>query len=73
LNTPRKKIKQTLLSGTDLKDWQADVWTVRPSDSGITLEGSPEDVLVLSLEEHSAGGYLWDVDSLNEQGFSDTR
>lgn len=70
LGVQPKKIKQGLLGGAELEDWHADVWSLNMSDNGIRVEGSPGDVLVLSLTEHSAGGYLWQTDSLERSGFS---
>jgi len=34
------------------------------------LIGGPDDFLVLSLEEHSGGGYEWDMDPLPSVGLS---
>jgi hypothetical protein len=39
-------------------------------DAGTRIDGSRNDLFVLRLEEHSGGGYLWDIDQLKASGFA---
>ena len=34
------------------------------------IDGSRDDHFVLNLEEHSGGGYLWNINQLKESGFA---
>jgi len=45
-------------------------------DEGVTLEGQPKALFLLTLNEKPAAGYLWNLDELKAQGFAilrDTR
>ena len=42
-------------------------------DAGTRIDGSRNDLFVLRLEEHSGGGYLWDIDQLKASGFAIVR
>src|SRR5258708_903253 len=37
------------------------------------IDGSRNDYFVLRLNEHSGGGYLWNIDQLRESGFAVVR
>ena len=39
-------------------------------DAGTRIDGSRNDLFVLKLNEHSNGGYLWNIDDLRESGFA---
>ena len=39
------------------------------ADDGLTLEGTPDDVVIFRLSERASAGYLWDEARLPEQGF----
>ncbi len=48
--------------------WHPDVWLLSDRDKGAQLVGSPEDFLVLNLQEHLAGGYEWDIEPVPSNG-----
>src|ERR1019366_2955995 len=48
-------------------------WLLTERDVGARIDGSRNDMFVLRLEEHSGGGYLWDIDQLKESGFAIVR
>lgn len=58
---PPKMAKQQAMSGVAPQSWHPDVWLLSVRDKGAQLVGSPEDFLVLQLEEHLAGGYEWGI------------
>ena len=58
-----KKTKQSILGGYEPANFKRDVWVVGSNDSGARLFGSPGDLFVLRLKEHSGAGYLWTVTS----------
>ena len=73
---PPKKSKQDILYGPYLKQSWANVWSLTLNDSGITLVGTPEDVIQIDLLERASAGLTWNVDGIQEQGFeilADTR
>jgi len=49
------------------------VWLLTERDAGTRIDGSRNDLFVLRLEEHSGGGYLWDIDQLRASGFGIVR
>ncbi|MFM0389645.1 ImmA/IrrE family metallo-endopeptidase [Paraburkholderia dipogonis] len=53
---PPKKSKQQAMSDVVPTSWHSDVWLLSDRDRGAQLVGSPEDFLVLNLQEHLAGG-----------------
>jgi Zn-dependent peptidase ImmA (M78 family) len=58
-----KTSKQRALAGFKPDSWRdTDVWLLRVTDSGTQVLGDPHDKLVLDLEEHAAGGYVWDLE-----------
>lgn len=61
---PPKEAKQQAMSDVVPTSWHSDVWLLSDRDKGAQLVGSPEDFLVLNLEEHLAGGYEWDIEPL---------
>jgi Zn-dependent peptidase ImmA (M78 family) len=70
LKTEPKTIKEALLAGYRPSDYRGDVWLLTTRDAGTRIDGSRNDLFVLRLEEHSGGGYLWDIDQLRESGFA---
>lgn len=69
IDTPPKKIKQSILDGINLPNWHPNVWLLTNRDEGMLLQGGPNDVFLLRLKENSGGGYLWNIDDLRDSGF----
>jgi len=65
---PRRAKLAALAGRASLEDSWANVWVVTEADSGLRLEGTPNDVIVFRLSEHAAAGYLWDETQLRQQG-----
>ena len=65
-----RDLKKALLVDYQPLDYRRDVWLLTEHDSGTSISGSAEDLIVLRLEEHSGGGYLWNVEDLTRSGFS---
>ncbi len=65
-----KRIKQGLLEGYEPEDWRSDVWLLTEKDEGAVIEGGPNDLFIATLREHSAAGYLWNIDELRAAGFA---
>ena len=59
----------TLAGRARLENPWANVWVITEADSGLSFEGTPDDVVVFRLSEHASGGYLWDETELARQGF----
>ena len=68
-----KRLKEALLADHRPTDYRGDVWHLAERDAGLLIEGSRDDHFVLNLEEHSGGGYLWNIDQLKESGFAIVR
>jgi len=73
LDTPPRELKAALLKPYRPKDYRGDVWLLSERDAGMRIDGSRNDLFVLRLEEHSGGGYLWDIDQLKASGFGIVR
>lgn len=56
-----REIKKSILKALEPDSWWLDVWSLDERDNGTFLELAPNDVLDITLTEHSGGGYLWDV------------
>ena len=65
---PPREAKQHAMSDVVPSSWYPDVWLLSDRDKGAQIIGSPEDFLVLNLEEHLAGGYEWDIDPVPSAG-----
>jgi Zn-dependent peptidase ImmA (M78 family) len=65
---PPKMSKQQAMSDVVPASWHSDVWLLSDRDRGAQLVGSPEDFLVLNLQEHLAGGYEWDIEPVPSNG-----
>jgi Zn-dependent peptidase ImmA (M78 family) len=73
LQTQPRELKVGLLEGYKPQDYRGDVWLLTERDAGTRIDGSRNDLFVLRLEEHSGGGYLWDIDQLKASGFAVVR
>ncbi|MFG1379459.1 ImmA/IrrE family metallo-endopeptidase [Xanthobacter autotrophicus] len=73
LETQPRELKVALLEAHKPKDYRGDVWLLTQRDAGTRIDGSRNDLFVLRLEEHSGGGYLWDIDQLRASGFGIVR
>jgi len=69
IDIPPKKIKQSFLGNVGLNSWHSNVWVLTNKDEGMLIQGSPNDVFLFHLKEHSGSGYLWDIDEIQESGF----
>lgn len=70
LKTQPKQMKTALLANYQPQDYRGDVWLLTERDANTRIDGSRNDLFVLRLEEHSGGGYLWNIDQLRESGFA---
>jgi predicted secreted protein len=68
-----RELKAALLEAHEPKDYRGDVWLLTELDAGMRIDGSRNDLFVLRLEEHSGGGYLWDIEQLKQSGFGIVR
>ena len=73
LQTQPRALKVALLEAHRPQDYRGDVWLLTERDAGARIDGSRNDLFVLRLEEHSGGGYLWDIDQLKASGFAIAR
>jgi hypothetical protein len=73
LDTQPRALKAGLLESYRPQDYRGDVWLLTERDAGTRIDGSRNDLFVLRLEEHSGGGYLWDIDQLKASGFGIVR
>jgi len=73
LATQPREMKIALLENYRPPDYRGDVWLLTERDAGTRIDGSRNDLFVLRLEEHSGGGYLWDIDQLKASGFAIVR
>ena len=73
LQTQPREMKAALLEAYRPQDYRGDVWLLTERDAGARIDGSRNDLFVLRLEEHSGGGYLWDIDQLKASGFAIVR
>lgn len=73
LETQPRALKTALLQTYRPRDYRGDVWLLTERDAGTRIDGSRNDLFVLRLEEHSGGGYLWDIDQLKMSGFGIVR
>lgn len=73
LATQPRSLKVDLLQGYQPSDYRGDVWLLTEHDASTRLDGSRNDLFVLRLQEHSGGGYLWDLEQLKASGFAVVR
>lgn len=64
-----KDIKRSLLPGYVPPNWHRDVWLITAEDEGAMIEGQPDDLFVFMLNEKSGAGYVWDFETLKDNGF----
>ena len=70
VDTEPKTAKQRALPDIKPNDWHRDVWVVSEKDQGAHILGSPDDLIVLALDEHVAGGYTWDANGVARAGLT---
>jgi Zn-dependent peptidase ImmA (M78 family) len=68
LKVKPKEIKQSLVKAYEPENWRGDVWLVTERDSGMVLEGSRADLVVIQMKEHASSGYLWQFGDLADAG-----
>jgi Zn-dependent peptidase ImmA (M78 family) len=73
LQTQPRALKVALLETYRPQDHRGDVWLLTERDAATRIDGSRHDLFVLRLEEHSGGGYLWDIEQLEASGFGIAR
>jgi Zn-dependent peptidase ImmA (M78 family) len=69
-DVPPRQTKVELLREHRPSDYRGDVWLLTERDAGTRIDGSRNDHFVLRLNEHSGGGYLWNIDQLRSSGFA---
>lgn len=67
--TKPRKLKVGLLADYEPDDYRGDVWVLTDKDADTRIDGSRNDHFILRLNEHSGGGYLWNIEQLRESGF----
>ena len=65
-----RTIKRDLVHGFQPDSWYGDVWMITDRDEGMLVEGSAQDIVIISLDEHSGSGYVWMFDDLVAAGLS---
>jgi hypothetical protein len=73
LKTQPRTLKIDLLRDYQPENYRGDVWFLTERDANTRIDGSRNDLFVLELEEHSGGGYLWDLADLMASGFAIVR
>lgn len=73
LQTQPRELKAALLEDYRPPDYRGDVWLLTERDGKTHIDGSRNDLFVLKLQEHSGGGYLWNIDQLKASGFGIVR
>lgn len=68
-DVPPKTAKLNALRGPFLSNSWANVWSLTPNDSGLTLIGTPDDVIQIELRERASAGLTWNVEAATAQGF----
>lgn len=67
LKVQPKALKAHLRGEVEWVDPWSDVWRVRERDLGHSIPAAAGDTVRLELLQHSAGGYLWQVEALDGQ------
>lgn len=70
LSVEPKIAKQSALPDVEPEDWYRDVLVVSEKDRGSHIIGSPNDFIIVALEEHVAGGYSWDAKGVDQAGLT---
>jgi Zn-dependent peptidase ImmA (M78 family) len=68
LSVEPKTAKQRAVPEVQPADWHRDVWIVSEIDRGSKILGSPNDLIVVELDEHVSGGYSWDAEGVAKAG-----
>lgn len=68
--TKPRSLKAALLQDYSPPNYSGDVWLLTDRDADTRIDGSRNDTFILRVNEHSSGGYLWDLDQLRASGFS---
>lgn len=66
---PPKTMKLANIDSSYLSNPWANVWLLTERDNGLTLVGTPDDVLQIELKEHASAGLTWNVETAMKQGF----
>ena len=64
-----RRAKLDALRGPFLSHSWANVWSLTANDSGITLVGTPDDVIQVELRERASAGFTWNVEAATAEGF----
>lgn len=70
LKTKPRALKANLLGTHRPANYKGDVWLLTERDADTAIGGSSNDLFVLRLQEHTGGGYLWNIEQLRESGFA---
>ena len=71
INIELKKLKQKLLRGYSPENFRGlDVWLVTERDADLRLYGGPKDLFVVRLPEQSGAGYLWQIESMDDEALA---
>jgi Zn-dependent peptidase ImmA (M78 family) len=70
VKTQPRMAKQRAVPDMSPESWHRDIWVLSERDRGSQVLGSPDDILVLALEEHVSGGYAWDADGVQQAGLT---
>ncbi len=70
LSVEPKVAKQRAVPDMKPENWHRDVWLVSEKDRGAHILGSPDDLIVLELDENVASGYTWDAKAIALAGMS---
>ncbi len=54
-----KNLKHVLAPAELIRNSWADVWALTEADSGTFLEGAPDDLFAVHVEDHASAGYVW--------------
>jgi Zn-dependent peptidase ImmA (M78 family) len=65
-----RDLKAQLLREYRPENYYGDVWLLTERDANTQIDGSRNDHFVLRLNEHSGGGYLWNIEQLRQSGFA---
>lgn len=65
-----RTLKVELLNDFKVENYYPDVWLLTERDTDLTLEGQPDDLFVIKLNESAGAGYLWTTSGLVEAGFA---
>jgi len=68
LTVEPKSAKQRAVPEAHPENWHRDVWVVSETDRGSRILGSPNDLIVVELDEHVSGGYSWDAEGVTKAG-----